>query len=466
MRKSNVYIYGNGNECRKVIHRLKQLEDLVNIKGIVVSKKEQEFGIENVKILELSQIEEYDFIIIAVYKWREIYEILKTKDVDDSKIILSAELYRNNLKFPDEFNNRTINFETIDNDYYHIYEAYDKEYMKEAVLHYPPRSITIGVTSACKNKCLFCAYHGEEFKDSSNVYGLPFSLSIYKFKRIVDMAYEGHVPHIHVCGTGEPFANPNILEMLDYVIFKYGSVSIQTEFWPDIFKKYNYLQALCDRENYIDYITTDLFSADEVIHNDIKRGTQLTELLEALRYISKNSSIEFHINIILTKKNYKDIYKIMELLTQNEIKNYVINIVNLFTYDGSDFTSKDNTYTSKDNDIMNELDIALKYAKDHNIQISIPIPEDKENKRCDHFWTKFQTWPVKGCEEDRYDENMVPMACNAVVNGGLNTLGYILDYDTIMDAWNNEILIDIRNNMLEGRYPSDKCKECYLYSKD
>lgn len=463
MQKSNVYIYGNGYECKKVLQRIRQIPELVNVKGIIVSKKEQEFGIENIRLYEFPQIEKYDFIIIAVYNWRDVYQILKTKNVDDAQIILSVDIYKNNLKFPDDFINRDTNFKIIDNEYYHIHEAYAREYKKEAILHYPPRSITIGVTSVCKNKCLFCAYHGEDFKNSSKVYGLPFSLSLSKFKKIVDMAYEGHVPHVHVCGTGEPFANPQILDMLDYVIYKYGLVSVQTEFWPEIFRKHNYLKELCNRQKYIEYITTDLFSANESIHNDIKRGTKLSELLGALKYISQNSNINLHINTILTKKNYNELYKIMELLLENGISNFVMNIVNLFTYEGSDFTSKANVYTSKDNDIKNQLIKAKEYAQEHNIKISIPIPEDEENKGCDHFWTKFQTWPVKGCNTDRFDENMVPMACNAVINGQLNSLGYIFDYDTIMDAWNNPILVNIREKMLRGIYPSDKCKDCYLY---
>lgn len=55
----------------------------------------------------------------------------------------------------------------------------------------PPSHITIGVTSACNNKCLFCSYHGEDARDNSNVYNLPFMLSMEEFKRITDMAHRG-----------------------------------------------------------------------------------------------------------------------------------------------------------------------------------------------------------------------------------------------------------------------------------
>lgn len=61
---------------------------------------------------------------------------------------------------------------------------------------------------------------------------------------------------------------------------------------------------------------------------------------------------------------------------------------------------------------------------------------------------------------------MIPMACAAVVNGKLNSLGYLFDYDNIMDAWNSPKLVEIRKNLLNGIYPSKYCKYCYLYDKE
>ena len=92
-------------------------------------------------------------------------------------------------------------------------------YRRKAIATNPPYHITIGISSACNNKCLFCSYHGEDAKDKSNVYNLPFMLSIDEFKRIADMAYRGGVPHIHICATGATILNHNNLEILDYVIY-------------------------------------------------------------------------------------------------------------------------------------------------------------------------------------------------------------------------------------------------------
>lgn len=467
MNKYDVYIYGAGGECNKLLKFLPKHEYCLNIKGIVTTYKSDGVNcVEGYSITTIDEVGAYDFIIVSVMKWREIVDILHAKGIKDRKIILGAIFYSNDLVFEDYIQKRDDDFKLTDLPYYIEWEIKKREYLKEAVLHYPPRHITIGVTSICKNKCLFCSYHGEEYKEKSNVYGLPFMLSLDDFKKMVDMAYEGNVPYVHVCGTGEPFANPQILNMLDYVIERYGKVSFQTEFWPDLFKQKNYLVEICKRQSGIESITTDIFSADEQIHNTIKKGTSLAELIESLRYISVNSSIKLRINMILTHQNAKKISDIIDLFEKNEITNYSLDICNLFVYEGGAFTSAENVYTSKDREITKELETVVEYGEKKGIAVTIPKPADETKEICRVFWDKSQTWPVRGCQKERYGENMIPMACAAVVNGKLNSLGYLFDYDNIMDAWNSPKLVEIRKNLLNGIYPSKYCKYCYLYDKE
>ena len=466
MYKYKAYIYGAGNECKKLLSFMPKYEKYLNIKGIVTTQKSNDKYIEGYNLLMVDEIEKFDFIIVSVIKWREIVEILHDRGIEDKKIILGAVFYSKDFDFCNYVLERKENYRLTNLPYYEYKENFKKEYLKESILHYPPKHITIGVTSACKNKCLFCSYHGEDFKETSNVYGLPFMLSLKDFKRMVDMAYKGGVAKVHVCGTGEPFANPEILNMLDYVIEKYGKVSFQTEFWKELFRKNNYLEEICKREKGIDSITTDIFSAEEKIHNKIKKGTSLIDLINDLKYISENSNIKLRINMILTHENSKRITDIIDLFLKNNIKNFVFDVCNLFSYEGSDFTSPNNVYVSQDKNIAEELQKVVSYGKEKGIEVSIPMPADKTKHMCGMFWEKFQTWPVKGCDERRYVENMTPVACAAVVNGNLKSLGYLFDYDNIMDAWNNPKLVEIRENLLNGIYPSEYCKKCYLYHKN
>lgn len=338
-----------------------------------------------------------------------------------------------------------------------------KEYLKESILTYPPISITIGITSACTNRCLFCSYHGEDAKVNSNVYGLPFMLSLDDFKKIVDMAYDGGVKKVHVCGTGEPFLNVNILDMLDYVIAKYEKVSFQTNFSKDIFERKHFLDEIVKRSEHISFINVDVCSSKPEEHNMIKIGSSYNDLLDSLEYLSKRSKIHIVAYLILTKSNWHNIKGIIDDFLDRGINNFKLEIGNLFSYDYSEFTSSENVYISTDKEITEMLEEVKEYGKNRGgVQVDIPRPADETTEICNMFWTKFQTWPVKGCDSKRYGENMVPMACGAVVRGDLCSLGYIFDYKNIMEAWNSPRLVEIRKNLLHGVYPSEYCKKCYL----
>lgn len=96
----------------------------------------------------------------------------------------------------------------LKNNIYDFNEIYargmwSREAGKNAVLSYPPMWITIGVTSACPNKCLFCSYHGEAAKEASKTYGLHYMLSYKDFCKMIDMAFRGgHTTYSHMRHRG------------------------------------------------------------------------------------------------------------------------------------------------------------------------------------------------------------------------------------------------------------------------
>ena len=438
--KSNKYlIWGAGEDGIRIVKLLKLLNKEVSS---WYDSNENKIGTFADKMMiqsseEMTSNFNKEIILVASRKYE--YEIMQQIDNCDNKlkqnIFQYDEVYATNKR--------------------------KEEFKKKAVLSYPPRWITIGVTSACTNKCLFCSYHGDAAKDYSNAYGLPYMLSLSDFRRIVDMAKEGMVPEIHICGTGEPFLNQDILPMIDYVIEKYGEVSLQTDLWKTIFEKKNYIDEIIKRQKHIKYISTDILSSIPEEHERIKQGSSYKEIMDSLEYIGKNSSLLIRIVVIVTKQNYKNIKGIIDELKKRNV-NFDMLLVNLLSYDYSEFTSSDNVYTSKDYEITEALDETVEYAKLNNININTLKPAELEDD-CYVFWDEFQTWPVKGCEKNKYGENMIPHACAAVIRGELNSMGSLFDYKTIMDAWNNEKLVELRENMINGKYPSEWCKNCIFY---
>lgn len=336
---------------------------------------------------------------------------------------------------------------------------YNEEYMKKAVVSYPPRWVTIAISSRCTNHCVFCSYHSRDARQGkSNVYNLPYTMPLQRFKQQIDFFHAGHVPHVHICSTGEPFLHKDIMPMIDYVIDKYGNASFQSNFNKKVIERGGFLNKIIERKSNISYVVTDIHAGDASSYESIKQGSSLTDLIETLKVLSQHH-IRLIGSCIISKNNYKSLPKIIELLAINRIK-LQLNVVNLFPHMFNDFTSLDNVYKTADKEISSCLHHLRQLGDKFGIPVNIPKPHDDPSGRCDVFWQKVQVWPVAGVDQNRYDENLIPHACNAVVLGNINTLGYVSDYATVMDFWNNEHLVRYRRKILAGEYPDPYCWSC------
>jgi MoaA/NifB/PqqE/SkfB family radical SAM enzyme len=338
-------------------------------------------------------------------------------------------------------------------------EAYRKEAGKRAVVSYPPRWMTIGIGSACTNRCLFCSYHSREAKGRSNVYGLSFKLELEAFQKMVRTCYEGRVPRVHVCGTGEPFVYSDIFQYLDDVIDVYGTVSTQTNFHESLFRKTGFLERLIDRRDHIAYISTDVLSGIASEHDRIKRGASHAFLLDALERLARDSGIPIHLNYIVTVHNHSSLPRLIRELNRRNIRCHV-NVVNLIAYGFNDFTSPDSVYRKKNEEIRHSLLRAKFDAASTPVSVRLCDPFDEPGHPCLFFWKRMQTWPVRGVDPARYGENVIIGACNAVVRGALNSLGYFFDYDRIMDLWNNAHFVRCRELVIRKRLPDPECRTC------
>lgn len=63
-------------------------------------------------------------------------------------------------------------------------------------------------------------------------------------------------------------------------------------------------------------------------------------------------------------------------------------------------------------------------------------------------------------KKERYDENIIPHGCNAVVLGEMNSLGYVFDFKNVMELWNSPKIVAIRERILSGHAPDAQCKFC------
>lgn len=335
---------------------------------------------------------------------------------------------------------------------------------KIATLPYPPREVSISITGACTNRCLFCAHHSLDAKNDpalSKLYNLPYRLSYNDFCKIVDVAYKSRVPNIHIVASGEPFTHADILRMMDYTIDLYGSLSIFTNFHKALFEKNNYIDEIIKRSDHIHTICTDILSYYPKIHEHIKIGSDYTYLLNSLEHISKSSDIHFSIMYIYTKQNYRNVHKLVELLYSREV-DFNFNIISLDPYNFNDFTSPSNAYMSSMCDMTRELNVLKETCNELKVNLNVSPPIDVPlTQKADYFWKQIHFSPTRAVPESKWNGNAYIRLCMGVVKGDLSSLGNLYDYDSLMDFWNNDKYKQIRKNLLKGIYPSDQCKFCY-----
>jgi MoaA/NifB/PqqE/SkfB family radical SAM enzyme len=347
------------------------------------------------------------------------------------------------------------------------HRRYLRERGKAAILSYPPRWMTIGITGACYFRCKYCVHHCPDVKNDPELenkfYKIPFHIKIEEFKNLVDFAYAGRIPRVHICATGEPFLHAEIFDMIDYVIEKYGDVSTQTDFGKQILGQTK-LDEIVARAKNITYITTDIISHNKKVHEGIKVGSDFDYLLDSLEYLSRKGGVLINVSHVLNKDYSRDIVKIPMLLRSRHIK-FMLNIPNIYPYGINDVTQFNNLYFPEDANIKKELDDVREYCRDANIPCSIPEPYG--HSKCLAFWDKIQTMPLKTTSDNNpywYAETACNF-CNAFVRGGINTLGNIMQYENIMDFWNNPILVNIRSQLALNQFPELACAQCACYSQ-
>lgn len=330
-------------------------------------------------------------------------------------------------------------------------EAYKSEYLAKARLHYPPLWVTLGICSPCPYHCQFCAYHSLDARKISNVYNVRYVMPKAQAESLIDFFYRGGVPKIHICATGEPLYHPAFFEILDYVIVRYGSVSFQSNFPAQLVAKRDALNNLHKRKGKISAITVDLMD------DPASKGADC-ELYEILREIQNANGCKINAGFLLTRKNWRNLESVIRSISRYRL-DVSLKTVRVFAYGMNEFTSPENAWhkellTKEENDGIKAIQRLAQ-----SLGVKFYLFDSAAKCRCDVFWKKLQIWPTVGSKTGRLD-NLIPQACNAVVLGEMNSLGYASDYATVFDLWNNPVLLKIRADLLAGIYPDKFCKAC------
>lgn len=337
--------------------------------------------------------------------------------------------------------------------------AYEKEYMRESVLHYPPLWVTLGICSPCPYHCDFCAYHSLDARKISKVYNVPFVMPLEQAKSLIDFFHAGGVPKIHICATGEPLYHPDFFAILDYVIAKYGSVSFQSNFPPDLVEKRNAIENIIKRLPFISYIAIDL------MHNQNIKGGKDGEIYHILKRLQPQDRSLFFGSFLLTRKNWRDLENVVRAIHAHKL-NIPLKTVRVFPHGINEFTAPENAWKNELLNVEEREGLMEIFGLARSLGVKLHLFNEDESIECSVFWKKIQIWPTRISEKDRLD-NIIPHACNAVVLGDIGSLGYVSDYNDIFSLWNNRILQELREKIINNKYPDAHCVNCpYKISKN
>lgn len=330
-------------------------------------------------------------------------------------------------------------------------EFFKRQYMKSAVLDYPPQWVTLGICSPCPYRCEFCAYHSLDAKNVSKVFNVRFKMPFAQAAGIIDFLYGGGVPRIHICATGEPLWHPDFFAIFDYAAKRFGRVSFQSNFPANIVNQRKAIGEILARKDKISGITVDLMGNKSI------KGGDPEFLYETLARITAESDVRVGGNFLITRLNWKDLETVVRDIHRWKLK-VSIRAARVFPHGMNAFTDPANAWSEDilSRDEKDGLEEILAMAKALKVRVYAP---GNDGGGCDVFWKKLQIWPTRGSDPGRLD-NLVPHGCNAVVLGNMASLGYLGNYPDIFSLWNNPKLVEIRSNLLAGIYPDEHCAGC------
>lgn len=193
-------------------------------------------------------------------------------------------------------------------------------------LLYGPRLVSVGPTYRCNYRCVFCIEYSPLEIDTSSPYYkenrdyLTTSISLERFKRIVDDAVLVGTSCIALCDAGEPLLHPDILKMIAYIREKGARCTLSTNgslLTPDIIKQ------LCERKLHALNISLNASSATvhTKVHN-INDTRIFKTILENAAFLSDYKTLQnekfphLSFSFLINKFNYFQVEEMVALASK------------------------------------------------------------------------------------------------------------------------------------------------------
>lgn len=311
--------------------------------------------------------------------------------------------------------------------------TFTKEKISDARNRNKMLMLSLETSNICNLRCIYCFNDAGRKKEDE--------LTIYEYFRIIDEAIDLGVKTVTIAGAGEPFSDPNLYKILQYLAKK----GIYTVVYTN--------QTLITNEKAKELFQLNLSimgtlnSFNESLQNKLFGNIpwgykKMLEGLQNLMNAGFNDSVPTRLGIDcpVFDQNYDEIPEIFRFARQNNI---YPEISTLF------LTGRAKTFDLKGISIENERELVGKLCSIDKNEFGIilqPTPPFLTGSKCDRLYYNFVVNVIG---------DVLPCYGTEIKIGNIRE-------KSVKELWNHEFLIKVRSI---DKYMKGKCKSCE-YSAD
>lgn len=328
--------------------------------------------------------------------------------------------------FNDTFNLiRKLNFSRIVNALKVYTSFYLAKYFNTQKAKGLPLSITIEPTTACNLGCPECPSGLKQFTRPEG------NLKTEFYRKVIDEAKQ-HAFYLNFYFQGEPFINPNFLDMVGYANQQniYTATSTNAHFLSD--KK-----AKETVESGLSRLTISIDGTTQETYESYRKQGELAKVLEGTRNILKwkkelNSKTPYVIfQFLVVKPNEHQIEDAKQLATEMGVDEIRFKTAQLYDYKNG-------------NELMPTIEKYSRYKKQKDGTFRL------KNKMLNECWRMWSSCVVT------WDGKIVPCCFDKDAKHQLGDLAQ----NSLKNIWQNDKYVGFRKALLTNRQAIDICQNC------
>jgi len=251
------------------------------------------------------------------------------------------------------------------------------------------------------------------------------------FKEVID-EFASHLAYLTFYFQGEPYLNPQFLEMVQYASLKriYTATSTNAHYLtPDVAKR--------TVESGLDRLIISIDGATQETYSSYRIGGKLDKVLEGARNVAewkkklKSKTPHLIFQFLVVKANEHEIPKIKAFAKEIGIDEVRLKTVQIYDYEnGNPLIPTQQKYS--------------RYKKDSLGNYAI------KNKLLNHCWRMWNSCVIT------WDGNVVPCCFDKDASHPMGNI----KTQSFKELWNNENYRNFRQALLRSRKEIDICKNC------